>query len=77
MSYNVVRHFGAPMESKEQTTMRLAELAYKAYGQSVGYWDMKADPMPEWDNLPDPIQLAWHASVQAVYEAATGRSIAY
>lgn len=65
------------MESNEQRTMRLAELAYRAYGLSTDFKNFRGDPMPEWDALPDPIQLAWYASAQAVHEAATGRSIAY
>lgn len=46
----------------------LARIAYEAYGKSTGGKNFQGDPMPAWDDLPQPIQDAWDAAVGAVID---------
>lgn len=46
----------------------LGEIAYAAYGQSTGNRNFLGDPMPDWSELPDPIQTAWQAAAQAIVD---------
>lgn len=43
-----------------------AQLAYHAYGQSTNFKNYQGLPMPEWEKLPEPIQVAWGEAVKAV-----------
>lgn len=47
----------------------LALIAYTAYGQTTDFKNFQGNPMPAWQDLPDKIQEAWIASVQAVLVA--------
>ena len=44
----------------------LARAAYAAYGQATGGLNYQGLPMPEWDDLGEPIQRAWVAAVTAI-----------
>ncbi len=47
----------------------LARQSYQAYGDTVSWKNFRGDPMPKFDDLPEPIRLAWRAAAMA---AATG-----
>ena len=49
----------------------LARIAYEAYGQATGGKNYQGNPMPEFDDLPDPIVNAWASAVQAVVQEVT------
>jgi hypothetical protein len=44
----------------------IAASAYRAYAASTGNKNFRGDPMPQWDDLPQPIQVAWEAAVRQV-----------
>ena len=44
------------------------QIAYEAYGQSRNWQTYDGKPMPQWDELPPEIVIAWGASVIAVVE---------
>jgi hypothetical protein len=44
----------------------LAKIAYHAYGQTTDFKNYQGLPMPEWDELPPKIQLAWANSSEVV-----------
>lgn len=46
--------------------VRLAQLAYDAYGNTTDHKNYQGNPMPTWDALGDTIQGAWVAAVNAV-----------
>jgi uncharacterized protein YecT (DUF1311 family) len=46
----------------------LARIAYAAYGQTTSYKNYQGKPMPNWDDLGEPIQRAWIAAADAVCE---------
>ncbi len=46
----------------------LAKMAYASYGEVTGFKNYQGLPMPEFDELPDQIQRAWDAAVQAVLD---------
>lgn len=46
--------------------MEIAKIAYDAYGHSRDHRSYQGDPMPEWDELPDPIKEAWMEAAGAV-----------
>lgn len=48
---------------------RLAEIAYRAYGETTDFKNFRGEPMPEWDDLPEKIRQAWTAAAGAVKEA--------
>ncbi len=41
-----------------------AASAYRAYAASTGNKNFRGDPMPAWDDLPQPIRTAWEAAVR-------------
>lgn len=45
--------------------MTLAEAAYEAYGEAVGWKNFRGDAMPEWHELPEVIQDAWSEAAAA------------
>jgi hypothetical protein len=51
------------MESQE---LKLAIIAYHAYGKTTDFKNYQGLPMPEFGNLPEQIQQAWIAATQAV-----------
>lgn len=40
--------------------------AYDAYGESVGWKNVRGEAMPTWDELPQKIRLAWMSAAQVV-----------
>jgi hypothetical protein len=46
----------------------LAQIAYRAYGESTDFLNFRGEPMPDWGNLGDRIQTAWILAAQAVAE---------
>lgn len=54
----------------------LAQIAYDAYGESVGWKNYQGLPMPSWEDLPPAIQQAWRAAVDAAVGAAVRAALA-
>lgn len=52
--------------------LQLAQIAYDAYGRSTGRKNFRGDPMPDWADLPESIQTAWVAAVNAVVNEVAG-----
>lgn len=44
----------------------IAASAYRAYAASTGNKNFRGESMPNFDNLPRPIQIAWEAAVRQV-----------
>jgi hypothetical protein len=42
----------------------IAASAYRAYSASTGNKNFRGDPMPTFDDLPQPIKTAWEAAVR-------------
>lgn len=42
----------------------VAASAYRAYAASTGNKNFRGEPMPAFDDLPRPIQVAWQAAVR-------------
>lgn len=42
----------------------IAASAYRAYAASTGNKNFRGDPMPAFDDLPQPIRTAWEAAVR-------------
>jgi hypothetical protein len=42
----------------------IAASAYRAYAASTGNKNFRGDPMPTFDDLPQPIKVAWEAAVR-------------
>ena len=53
--------------------MGAARMAYKAYGDSVGWKNHLGKKMPRFDDLPEGIQSAWECAVQAGYRYVNSR----
>lgn len=51
------------MDSQE---LELARIAYHAYGKTTDFKNYQGLPMPEFENLPQKIQEAWVAAIQAI-----------
>jgi hypothetical protein len=51
---------------QDDDQIRLAKLAYAAYGKSTGGKNYQGLPMPTWDALSDTIQGAWVSAANAV-----------
>lgn len=49
-----------------------ARVAYLAYGAFTGGVNHRGEPMPAWEDLPEPIRQAWVAAATAVVIAAGG-----
>jgi hypothetical protein len=56
------------MESQE---LKIARIAYQAYGKATDFKNYQGLPMPEFENLPEQIQQAWIAATQAVVNHIT------
>ncbi len=50
----------------EPLDLHLAQVAYKAYGQTTNFLNFQGNPMPTWEALPPKIQEAWIAASKAV-----------
>jgi hypothetical protein len=44
----------------------LAQIAYEAYGDAVGWVNARGLPIPTWDQQRETIKHAWDAAVKAV-----------
>ncbi|MGA9772274.1 MAG: hypothetical protein WBV94_24795 [Blastocatellia bacterium] len=44
----------------------IAASAYRAYAASTGNKNFRGEPMPEFESLPRPIQIAWEAAIRQV-----------
>lgn len=42
----------------------IAASAYRAYAASTGNKNFRGEPMPSFDELPRPIQVAWEVAVR-------------
>jgi mono/diheme cytochrome c family protein len=51
---------------------QLAQVAYRAYGETTHFTNFRGEPMPDWAELGDRIQRAWVAAVAAVAEQVRG-----
>ena len=77
------RYAGTKVKTMSESTAEspwttIARSAYMAYAASTGSKNFQGDPMPAFDDLPEPIRIAWQAAVrQAVdvidNEAAIGQ----
>lgn len=43
-----------------------AQVAYKAYGEHAEWKNFQGDPMPTWEELPDPIRSHWYYAAAAI-----------
>jgi hypothetical protein len=43
--------------------VEIARASYHAYGRSTGNKNFRGEEMPTWENLPEPIRVAWIAAV--------------
>jgi len=50
---------------------RFANAAYEAYGNFAHWKNYQGLPMPHFDQLPEPIQGAWGAAAERLFELAT------
>jgi hypothetical protein len=50
-------------------TTHLGQIAYEVYGGVTGGLNYLGKPMPEWDDLPEQIRLAWGTTAQAAANA--------
>lgn len=48
------------------TLIELARVGYEAYGEERDWIAVNGDPMPEWDDLGEPIQSGWLAVAVAM-----------
>lgn len=54
------------MSDVEDFDVRVARFAYMNYGKVTEFKNYQGLPMPEWEDLPPKIQLAWRkASIAA------------
>lgn len=42
----------------------IAASAYRAYANSTGNKNFRGEPMPEFNDLPQPIRVAWEAAIR-------------
>lgn len=52
----------------------IAASAYRAYAASTGNKNFRGDPMPGYDELPQPIRVAWEAAVRQAVACTNCRS---
>lgn len=53
----------------QHTLDEIAQIAYKAYGDSTKWLNYQGLPMPTWSELPPKIQDAWKAAAKAAIDA--------
>ena len=52
-----------------------ARIAYTAYGRKTDFKNFMGNPMPIFDELPEPIREAWIAAAGVIWDlATTGRA---
>lgn len=54
------------MPDQDDDQIRLAKLAFDAYGQATDHTNVQGLSIPAWDALGDKIQGAWVSAVNAV-----------
>ncbi len=52
----------------------IAASAYRAYSASTGNKNFRGEPMPEFNDLPQPIRTAWEAAVRQAVQVSNGGS---
>lgn len=57
------------MTIKFHAATELARIAYNAYGENRNWKTFDDRPMPTWEKLTEPIQIAWVAAAIAVRNA--------
>lgn len=55
--------------NRPESLTALAEQAYLAYGETVGFKNYRGDAMPAWADLGEPIQTAWRQAAVCAYTA--------
>jgi hypothetical protein len=53
----------------------IAEKAYEAYGNTVGWKNFAGQAMPPFKDLPPTIQTAWEAACRAITRDASARGL--
>lgn len=56
-------------QDRSMTLTNRGQIAYEAYGRVTDHKNYRGEPMPAWDDLPEPIKLAW---IQAAVAAWRG-----
>ncbi|MEH1808433.1 hypothetical protein [Nostoc sp.] len=46
--------------------LELAKIGYRAYGETTDFKNYQGLPMPNWEDLPEKIQIAWMAAAVAI-----------
>ena len=52
---------------KDMSWIEVAASAYRAYSASTGNKNFRGDPMPIFEDLPEPIKTAWQAAVRQAF----------
>ena len=55
----------------ENSQFKLAQLAYAAYGNHVGWRNFQGEKMPYFEDLSPRIQEAWQAAAEMVVKYVT------
>ena len=50
-----------------EKSLKLAQIAYAAYGEATNFKNFRGDPMPPFEELPEQIQKAWCFAAIAIY----------
>ena len=53
-------------EACQLSWSEIAASAYRAYAASTGNKNFRGDPMPSFEELPQPIKTAWEAAARQV-----------
>ena len=61
-----VQEAAAWKKQEDERVDQLAQVAYRAYGQTTDFKNYQGKPMPDWVALPENIRTAWRASARAV-----------
>ena len=56
------------MESLNLGLEETAKEAYRVYGQTTNFKNYQGLQMPEWEQLPEKIRLAWQTATKAIIE---------
>lgn len=59
--------------SDERHGATVAQLAYEAYGDVVGWSSFAGDPISGWDSMDDLRKDAWHAAVSRIIVTRSAR----
>lgn len=50
-----------------EKSLKLAQIAYTAYGEATDFKNFRGEPMPPFEELPEQIKKAWCYSAIAIY----------